>query len=165
MRLPCPIRSRSLARPLLAAGLMVLAAHSASSEPPEQQKRLLDLAETRDCTLGRPVKATPTPEGSAVLFLRSGPRDPVLHLYELAVGTGQVREVLDPGALLHGTEENLSVEERTRRERMRVSLRGFTSFQLSEDGIQVLVSLSGRLWVLRRSDGKLTSLPGREWID
>src|SRR5439155_12955531 len=115
---------------------------SASSEPPEQQKRLRELAETRDYTLGRPVNAIPTPDGSAVLFLRSGPRDPVLHLYDLAAGTGQAREVLDPVALLPGAEEHLSVEEKARRERMRVSLRGFTSFQLSKDGTKLLVSLS-----------------------
>jgi dipeptidyl-peptidase 4 len=39
------------------------------------------LAETRNYALGQPLSPQPTPDGSAVIFLRSGPRDPVLRLY------------------------------------------------------------------------------------
>lgn len=126
-----------------------------------------DLAETRDYSLGKPVAARFTPDGRSVIFLRGGARDPVLRLYEMEVETGAVREVLTPDALLKGAEERLSVEERARRERMRMTLRGFTSFELSEDGSRILVPFSGKVYVVRRPDGKVTELPGgaEGWID
>src|SRR4051812_4012198 len=92
---------------------------------------LRDLAETLNFSLGRPRAVTPTPDGTAVLFLRSGPRDRSLRLYELTIATGEVQELLTPQDLLAGTEETLSAEEQARRERQRQVLRGFTSFSLS----------------------------------
>ena len=126
-----------------------------------------DLAETRDYSLGKPVAARFTPDGRSVLFLRGQARDPVLRLYEMEVKTGIVREVLTPEAVLKGEGENLSVEERARRERLRMTLRGFTSYELSKDGSQILVPFSGKLYVVRRPDGKVTGLPGgmEGWID
>ena len=124
-----------------------------------------DLAETRSYTLGLPVGAKLTPDGRTVVFLRGGPRDPALRLYELDVRTGIVTELLTPEALLKGSEEQLTVEERARRERMRTTLRGFTSFELSDDGTQLLVTLSGRLYVVRRADKHVTELPSAGWID
>jgi dipeptidyl-peptidase 4 len=67
--------------------------------------------------------------------------------------------------LLQGAEEKLTAEERSRRERERQSLRGFTSFQLSKDGSKLLVALSSKLYVITRADGHVTELPGRNWID
>jgi dipeptidyl-peptidase-4 len=61
--------------------------------------------------------------------------------------------------VLQGAEENLSPEEKARRERMRVTARGFASFQLSEDGTLVLVSLSGKLFTFHRGSGKIQELP------
>lgn len=107
-------------------------------------------AETRGFLLGRPQHATPTPDGRAVLFLRSGPRDPVMSLFEFDVGTGKTRELLSPASLLRGAEEHLTAEEKARRERMRVSTRGFTGYQLSKDGQRLLVSLSGKLYLVAR---------------
>lgn len=140
-------------------------ARAEQAPPDENLKFFRDLAETRNYTLGQPVSPTPTPDGSAVLFLQSGPRDPVLKLYELTVATGKVREVLTPAGLLAGAEEKLSVEEKARRERMRMSLRGFVSFQLSEDATKILLPLSGRLYVVSRLEGMVTALPDEGWID
>src|ERR1044071_4169129 len=89
-----------------------------------------DLSETRTYTLGRPVKPVPTPDGSNVVFLRGGARDPVMRLYELDVKTGETKEIMNPAQILRGEAEKLSVEEHARRERMRLSFRGFTDFQL-----------------------------------
>ena len=111
------------------------------------------LTETRSFMLGRPSSPLPTPDGKSVLFLRSPARDPVNSLYELDVATGTTRELLTPKSLLHGAEEKLSPEERARRERMRVSSRGFTSFAISDDGHLVLVLLSGRAYTLDRTSG------------
>ena len=124
-----------------------------------------DLAETRNYTLGRPVSPKLTPDGKAALFLRSGPRDPTLKLYELDLATGRERELLTPAQLLGGAEEKLSPEEKARRERARQSLKGFTSYQLSKDGARLLVTLSGQLYVVARATLQVTALPGRGWID
>lgn len=124
-----------------------------------------DLAETRNFTLGRPVSPKITPDGASVIFLRASPRSPVLRLYEMSIADGTEREVLAPEQLLAGGEEKLSAEEKARRERQRQSLKGFTSFQLSRDGTHLLVSLSGKLYVVKRSDLTSTELPGAGWLD
>jgi dipeptidyl-peptidase 4 len=140
-----------------------------SGESDEKQedanlKFFQDLAETRNYTLGIPVKSVLTPNGSAVIFLRGGARDPVLRLYEMDVRTGKVQGLLTPEAVLAGAEEKLSPEERAHRERMRVTVRGFTEFDVSKDGSQILLMLSSRLFVVRRSDKKVTELPSEGWI-
>lgn len=147
--------------------VLLLVAVPAFCQQPEDAglKFFRDLAETRRFTLGRPVKPALTPDGSAVIFLRGGARSPVMRLYEMQVGTGKVEELLTPEALLRGAEEKLTVEERARRERMRVSLKGFTDFDLSEDGTKVLVTLSGRLYVVNRAGKRVLELPGEWWID
>jgi dipeptidyl-peptidase-4 len=115
-------------------------------------------AETRGFMLGRPVQARPTPDGKAVLFLRAQARVPTLRLYEFDVATRRTRALLTPEQVLKGAEEKLSPEEKARRERMRVSVGGFTQFQLSDDGALILVSLSGKLYTLRRADGRVEAL-------
>src|SRR5438876_4156054 len=109
---------------------------------------LKDLAETRSWRLGRPTAVRVAPDGGRVLFLRSPPRKPENRLYSFDVKTAEVSELITPEEVLKGGEEQLSAEERARRERMRVTMRGFTSYDLSEDGAQVLVTLSGRAYVL-----------------
>jgi dipeptidyl-peptidase 4 len=110
-------------------------------------------AATNGFRYGQPQRSTPTPDGRAVLFLRSGPREGVQSLFETDLRSGRTREILAPASLLKGPE-SLSVEERARRQRMRVTSSGFTSFDLSADGAKVLVSLSGRLFVLSRASGE-----------
>ncbi|MEK6642969.1 MAG: DPP IV N-terminal domain-containing protein [Planctomycetota bacterium] len=120
---------------------------------------LKDYTETRGYSCGQPSGVDLTPDGSVAIFLRSGPRDVVRNLYEMNTTTGEVRGLLRAEDILQGAQENLTAEEKARRERMRVSTKGFTSYQLSEDGAQLLVSLSGQLYVVRRSDGKVTPIP------
>src|SRR5437763_8157417 len=104
------------------------------------------------------MRPSPAPDGKSVLFLRSGPRSAKLGLLEFDVAAKKSRELLTPEQVLKGAEEKLSPEEKARRERMRVSVGGFTSFQLSEDGKQTLLSLSGKLYVVRRADGDVREL-------
>jgi dipeptidyl-peptidase-4 len=115
-------------------------------------------AQTRGFMLGRPVRPRPTPDGKAVLFLRAQARVPSLRLYEFDVATGKTRELLTPEAVLKGAEEHLSPEEKARRERQRVSVGGFTDFQLSDDGARILVTLSGKLYVVERPGGDVREL-------
>jgi dipeptidyl-peptidase 4 len=124
-----------------------------------------ELVETRNYSLGQPVSPQLTPDGKAVVFLRGGARDPVLRLYEFTIADSSLREILTPKKLLQGGEEKLSAEERSRRERERQSLRGFTSFELSKDGGKILVALSSKLYVISRGDSQVTELPGQNWID
>jgi dipeptidyl-peptidase 4 len=124
-----------------------------------------ELVETRNYSLGQPVSPQITPDGGAVVFLRGGARDPVLRLYEFTIADASLREVLTPEKLLAGAEEKLTTEERSRRERERQSLKGFTSFQLSKDGTKLLVALSSKLYVVTRADGSVAELPGKSWID
>jgi dipeptidyl-peptidase-4 len=119
---------------------------------------LRDHAETRGFTLGRATHAKPTPDGDAVLFLRGRARTPKLELYEFDVRSGQTRLLLTPEDILKGAAEKLSPEEKALRERMRVSVGGFTNFQLSKDGRKILLSLSGKLYVVDRSSGGVQEL-------
>jgi dipeptidyl-peptidase-4 len=131
---------------------------TSAPEAPLDADFLRQYAVTRGFMLGRPVEPRPTPDGTAVLFLRSEARSPSQSLYEFNVATLQTRELLTPAKLLGGADENLSPEEKARRERQRVTAGGFTDYQLSEDGRSVLVSLSGRLYVLERAGGRVEEL-------
>jgi dipeptidyl-peptidase-4 len=148
---------------LFTIALTSFATLSAAEEP--QLKFFRDLAETRNYTLGRPVSPKLTPDGQTVIYLRGGPRDPVLRLYEFPLPSGPERELLTPAQLTGPGEEKLTAEEKARRERARVSVRGFTKFDLSKDGSRLLVTLSGQLYVVTRADLKVTALPGKNWID
>src|SRR3984893_12464189 len=119
---------------------------------------LRDHAETRGFMLGRPMRPYPTPDGKAVLFLRSGPRSAKLGLFEFDLATKNTRELLTPEQVLKGAEEKLSPEEKAARERMRVSVGGFTAFQVSEDGSRILLSLSGKLFLYSRQDASIQEL-------
>jgi len=119
---------------------------------------LAQLAATNRFRLGRPNTITVTPDGKAVLFLRSGPRSTVQDLYEYDVRARRERALLTADGILHGANENLSVEERARRERQRQSGRGIVAYQLSRDGQRILVPLSGRLFVIERATGAVREL-------
>lgn len=119
---------------------------------------LRDYAETRRFLAGRPVSAQVTADGKAVLFLRAQPRSPEQSLLVFDLESGQTRELITPAQTLSGASETLTAAERARLERMRVSARGITSYRLSEDGKQVLVGLSGKLFALERESGKVLAL-------
>src|SRR5256714_10003250 len=143
----------------------LLASPLLAGEPESADLRYFrELVETRNYSLGQPVSPQITPDGKAVIFLRGGARDPVLRLYEFTISDGKLREILTPEKILQGGEEKLTAEEKSRRERERQSLRGFTSFQLSKDGGRILVALSSKLYVIARADRRVDELPDRNWI-
>src|SRR5436853_6074699 len=159
-------RFRFAASPIVALIAVFSAASARAAEPESSDLRYFrELVETRNYSLGQPVSPQLTPDGKAVIFLRGGPRDPVLRLYEFTIANATLREILTPEKLLQGGEEKLTAEERSRRERERQSLRGFTSFQLSKDGSKILVALSSKLYVITRADSRVAELPGRSWLD
>jgi len=129
------------------------------TSPQQRDDELRRITETRSFMLGRPTGAKITPDGSTVLFLRSGPRDRVQNLYAFDVSTGQTRELLTAAKLLGGGSENLSVEEKARRERQRITSQGIAGYELSDDGRLLLIALSGRLFVFERDTEKVHELP------
>ena len=130
----------------------------AEQETVAHQDFLKRYAVTRRFSLGRPRSIEVVPDGSAVLFLRSGSESFVHNLYEFDTATGKERLLLTADQILQGAEEELSVEEKARRERMRMSARGIASYRLSKDGSRILVPLSGRLFVIHRSDKSVIEL-------
>ncbi len=108
-------------------------------------------AETNRFRNGHPRAITILPDGSEVLFLRSESRSVEGRLYAFDVASGEERVLLEAAQLLDGDDEELTAEERARRERMRVTARGLASFSVSPDGAQLLVPLSGRLFLVDRA--------------
>lgn len=137
---------------------------SAGCKAPQQTTTPIDTsflreyAETWGYTAGQPTGIDLTPKGDAVLFLRSGPRDVIRNLYEYQTATGQVRSLLRAEDLLQGSQEKLTAEEKARRERKREIGKGLTWYSLSDDGEKILTGLSGRLYIVNRTDGQWTPL-------
>jgi dipeptidyl-peptidase-4 len=146
--------------PLVLPCLAVVAAAALSADPPKpvDTSFLKRYAETRGFMLGRPVEVKVTPDGKAVLFLRAAATVPKQSLFEFDVATGKTKELLSPEMLLKGAEENLSPEEKARRERQRVLAAGFVDYDLDEAGGRVLVMLSGRVYVFDRKTANVREL-------
>jgi dipeptidyl-peptidase-4 len=149
-------RLRSYILCLLTAITLPAAAHA---QAPLDTSYLRTYAQTRGFMLGRPSQPQVTPDAKAVLFLRAQPRAATLGLFEFDVATGNTHELLKPEQVLKGAEDKLSPEEKAQRERMRVSVGGFTSFQLSPDGKHILLALSGRLYLVERDKRTVHELP------
>ena len=106
-------------------------------------------ARTQRFTLGDPRNLSVSPDGARVVFARSrAGDDPVNCLWVLDVGTGTERLAADPIVLL-GVEDddNLPVEERLRRERMREGASGITAYATDRQVTVVAFALSGRMFV------------------
>jgi dipeptidyl-peptidase-4 len=89
-----------------------------------------------------------------VAFLRSGSAtDRATALWVLDVADGTEQLVADPLAVLSGTDEQLTPEERSRRERMREGGAGITAFSTDESGRRATFALSSRLFVVELVDG------------
>ena len=95
-----------------------------------------------------------------MLFLRSGPRDTVLRLYRTDLATGAETELARPDA----APEQLSVAEKARRERARMTLSGITDFQLSQNGGVVLATQADRLLRISLADNRVVPVAGSGWI-
>ncbi|MGZ5371789.1 prolyl oligopeptidase family serine peptidase [Aeromicrobium sp.] len=118
-------------------------------------------ARTLRFTLGIPRSIWVNPLGSKVYFIRTP--DGVTRtgqLWEHDVATGVESVVVDPQALLGADGEQLSAEERSRRERSRESAAGIVGFTSDRDGRWATFALSGQLWSVHLSGHVVTALPG-----
>ncbi|WP_149826526.1 S9 family peptidase [Streptomyces tailanensis] len=133
-------------------------------------------ARTQRFTLGAPRAFSVAPDGSRVVFLRSASgTDRANKLWVLDVpdgdersgtgvppGEGPERIAADPGALLGGSLEELSAEERARRERSREGGAGIVGYATDAAVELASFALSGRLFVaeLRAGTARELDVPG-----
>jgi len=110
-------------------------------------------ARTRRFSAGAPRLFSITTDGSAVLFLRSNSgTDAVGRLWSIDATTGEERLVADPSDLLEGSEE-LSQQERARRERMREGNSGIVGYSADRDCTRSVFTLSGGLYAVDLAPG------------
>ncbi|MER5782013.1 alpha/beta fold hydrolase [Streptomyces mobaraensis] len=117
-------------------------------------------ARTQRYTLGAPRAFTVAPDGSRVVFLRSRSGTDRSHvLWVLDLDDGREYPAGDPAALLGGAEEELSPEERARRERAREGSAGIVGYAVDGAAELAAFALSGRLFVAELQGGSAVELP------
>ncbi len=113
-------------------------------------------ARTLRFSLGRPRSFSVSDDGSTVLFVRSASgTDRVGALWRWTEESGEV-QLVDPADLLAGADEELSPEERARRERAREAAGGIVGYTVDAATSRAAFTLSGRLFVAE-VDGSATS--------
>ncbi|GAA1270552.1 S9 family peptidase [Saccharothrix xinjiangensis] len=120
---------------------------------PRQQAR------TQRFTLGAPRTFTVAPDGAKVYFLRTAAatsRANGLWAFDTASRTESL--LVDPGVLLTDPED-LSPEERARRERSREQAAGIVGYSTDADVRRAAFTLSGRLFVVELATGEVRELP------
>ncbi|MEU4083862.1 S9 family peptidase [Streptomyces aureus] len=117
-------------------------------------------ARTQRFTSGAPRAFTVSPDGSRVVFLRSpSGTERANQLWVLDVPEGRERVAADPAALLGGTAEHLSPEERARRERSREGGAGIVGYATDAAAELASFALSGRLFTAELRAGTARELP------
>ncbi len=107
---------------------------------PRQQAR------THRFTLGVPRAFHISPDGRRVAFLRGRHgTDTATCLWTMEPGSGRERVVADPRTI-GADDEDLPVEERARRERLRETGGGIVSYTVDEPFTRAVFTLSGRLY-------------------
>ncbi len=117
-------------------------------------------ARTLRFTLGVPRAVTVSPDGSTVRFIRTP--DGVTRtgqLWEHDVESGVETLLVDPVALLGAGDEELSPQERARRERSREGAAGIVGYDVDETGRWATFALSGRLWATHLGTRATRELP------
>ncbi len=95
-----------------------------------------------------------SPDGSRVTFLRGKDSDyERLDLWEYHIASGETRMLFNSDDLHAGVEE-LSDEEKARRERLRLSGTGIVSYEWSEDSKALFFPLGGDIYYYKMGDKK-----------
>ncbi|MEU9110372.1 prolyl oligopeptidase family serine peptidase [Streptomyces sp. NPDC048483] len=117
-------------------------------------------ARTQRFTLGAPRGYSLSPDGARVVFLRSpSGTDRAQRLWVLAVDEGREFTAADPQTLLAGADEELSAQERARRERTREGSAGIVDYAVDAAVELAAFTLSGRLFVCELRAGTTRELP------
>ncbi len=132
--------------------------HPSPPTSPDSFPRLA--ARTLRFTLGEPRTITVTDDGSRVLFVRTGSgTDRTGALWCFDVDSAAERLLADPATLLGDAGEDLSAEERARRERSRESGAGIVGYTVDDAGQTAAFALSGGLWACDVADGRSWRVP------
>ncbi|MFF6786012.1 prolyl oligopeptidase family serine peptidase [Streptomyces sp. NPDC012510] len=116
-------------------------------------------ARTQRFSLGAPRAFSVAPDGSRVVFLRSpSGSERANKLWVLDLPDGGERIAADPVALLGGSSEELSAEERARRERSREGGAGIVGYATDAAVELASFALSGRLFVAELRAGTAREL-------
>jgi dipeptidyl-peptidase-4 len=116
-------------------------------------------ARTQRFTLGAPRTFTASPDGAKVYFLRTATATSRANgLWAFDTATRSETLLADPGVLLTDPED-LSPEERARRERTRESAAGIVGYATDSDVRQAVFALSGRLFVVDLATAAVRELP------
>lgn len=117
-------------------------------------------ARTQRFTLGAPRAFSVSPDGERVVFVRSASGTERTHrLWVLDVESATERLAADPEALLAGAAEELSAEERARRERSREGSAGIVGYAVDGAVELAAFALSGRLFTAELRAGTARELP------
>lgn len=117
-------------------------------------------ARTQRFTLGAPRAFSVSPDGERVVFVRSGSGTDRSHaLWVLDLESGTERLAAEPRALLAGAEEELSAQERARRERSREGSGGIVGYAVDGAVELAAFALSGRLFTAELRAGTARELP------
>ena len=129
--------------------LFCLLAAALSAAPASAERLTLDRIHADPALSGPGVRALRvSPDGERVTFLRGRPDNQFqLDLWEYNMKDKTMHRLVDSKKLV--PTENLSLEEKARRERMRTaSLSGILSYSWSPDGKQLLVPIAGDLYLV-----------------
>jgi dipeptidyl-peptidase-4 len=118
-------------------------------------------ARTQRFTLGAPRGFVIAPDGGSIAFLRTKTgTDRATCLWTADPGTGAERLIADPVHLLAGgAGEELTAQERARRERSRQGAAGIVDFATDSAVTIAAFMLSGRLFVADLRSGEVRELP------
>ncbi|MFF3395527.1 prolyl oligopeptidase family serine peptidase [Streptomyces sp. NPDC002669] len=120
-------------------------------------------ARTMRFSLGAPRAFTVSPDGERVVFIRSeSGTDRTGRLWVLDLpkdGAPEERVVADPVALLGGSQERLSAQERARRERSREGSSGIVGYAVDAAAELAAFALSGKVYVAELRAGTARALP------
>ena len=117
-------------------------------------------ARTLRFTLGIPRNIEVSADGDKVYFVRTPDgvtRTGCLWAYDVATATETL--VVDPVELLGGEGEQLSAEERSRRERSRESAAGIVGYAIDHDARRATFALSGQVWIVELDTHIASALP------
>ncbi|MEE4246449.1 MAG: S9 family peptidase [Kangiellaceae bacterium] len=99
-----------------------------------------------------------SPDGSRVTFLKGKIDDYERYdLWEYEIQSGKTQMLFNSDDL-HSGSEQLSDEEKARRERLRLSGSGIVSYQWSNDGKAILFPLGGDIYYWKVGDAKATKI-------
>ncbi len=122
----------------------------------------LAYAKTQRFSLGVPRSLSIIDDGATVLFLRSvNGTTATLGLWALDVDSGTERLIVD-AATLGGDQDELSAEEKARRERARESAGGIVRYAVAQELPLATFVLAGSIYLVNISSGELRSVDSAE---